>query len=275
MAGSTSDIARFNNGAGTGVITTAGNWTTEGGTPSTPPAAGEFALADKRVNGDMTSGSLTGLGLIELRDWYGNMGSPGTAVTLSGTTVRVNGAGIYYWLCAATTFDLDNLGGGKMFHTGGTIATMRAGPVTLDEGASGVITNFEGDGTNLNAAAGTAFSTFSLRNGSAVVARDITAGTLSGNASLVVTGATTASGTSIIVGPGCKLNWQAGGTIAALYNYGEFSVDGCPYKFTISALYGPRSAKFQRYNAAGTGATTITADNRWGSEGGGPGGIGA
>lgn len=271
MAGSLSDIARFNRGAGTGVISTAGNWTAESGTPSTPPAAGEYGYFDGRVNGDVTSGSLTGLGQVDFREWGGNFGVAGTPVTLSATTVKVNAYGTMYWTCTATTFDLDNMHGGKLFHTGGTITTMRAGAANLDVGASAVITNFEGDGTVATAATGTAFTTMKLRNGRLSTERSIATGEVTGNGVLIITGSATAITTSLTIAPGAKVIYRGGGTIAALNNYGEFSVEGCPYQFTISALNGPRSAKFMRYNSAGCGATTITADNRFGGEGGSTG----
>lgn len=276
MAGSISDIARWTNAAGDGIWGNA-NWVAAGGTPTTAtgPANGEYALFDARVNADVLSGTSTNLGLCELHEYYGNWGVPGTSVTANATTFRMNAAGTFYLASTATDFYLDKLGGGKMFHTAGTITNMYSNVVTLDIGASAVVTNMNADGTVATAAAGTAFTTLNIRGGQMTSARSLGTAIVAGpGALLVVTGAATAA-TVLTIQPGANVLWRAGGTLATLNNFGGptggFSVEGCPYGFTITNLNGPRTSRFQRYTAAGTGATTITADNRYGGDGGSAG----
>jgi hypothetical protein len=93
MAGSTSDIARWTNAAGTGNLSTAGNWAVEAGTPSTPPAAGEVALFDSRANGDVTAAlnhfASTTLGAVRILKFKGDIGGVGAAMQVDATTATI------------------------------------------------------------------------------------------------------------------------------------------------------------------------------------------
>lgn len=276
MPGTTADIARWTDGAGTGVISTAGNWADLSGNPSSPPTTGEAAVHDFTLNNSVVSGTLIDLGAIYMNGWRGNLGSPGTPITYNATLVSVNSFGTLYWTCTATHFYANATNGGKIWLGGGTVTNLhKTAAATIDIGASAVLTNFFGNGNGLTVSDnGTAITLFEQSGGTATVDREITTANITAGGKLILLG-TGNSITTLRTSGGGTVDYRGGGTITNCYNFGGFDASNLSVPLTITNLYGPFNAPFVSKSKSGI-TVTVTNDFRSGtSMDGGLSGLGA
>lgn len=231
MAGSTSDIARWTNGAGTGNIATAGNWAVEAGTPSTPPAAGEVALLDYRANGDMTAGlttyASTTLGELRINGYTGNIGGAGASMEVDATVLSVNSNGRIYLNGDFGTARIDSTGSGEVHITGGTTTTLNAqlGYVRVAAGAVATTVRNLGAGMAIEPN-GTAITLFVGVGGTTTCERAITTETLDYGHRMSLVGASKTV-TNLNIFGGAHHNHRTNGTVTNLNGYsGTFTPAG-------------------------------------------------
>jgi hypothetical protein len=265
--------ARWTPPAAGGSVSDTGNWTTDSGTPASPPGAGDTVLFDSRNHGPVTGGSLTGTTGIEVQG-YGGDWAAGTSIP--ATTANINSHGTLNNAASITTLNLQNTHGGKWVQTGGTVTTARVGVGQFDIGASAVVTTLTNIMGNVTAAYNaTGFTTVNMYGGSLVSARAITTENLDGGCSVRIVGSGLAVTTANIRGRSKHLHWSSGTIGTANLEVGELSIAGSPYSATITTLNGPRlTGRLVQYSDGGV-AFTVTTDNRFGQEAGGSGGLGA
>lgn len=276
MAGTAADLARWTNGNADGVLSTGANWADLVGDPSSPPTTTESAVHDNAFDGSVVSGTLTGLTNIFINGWRGNLGAPGTPITYSATNVYVDSLGNLYWTCTATNFYANSTGGGKIWLAGGTVTNLiKQSAASMDVGASAVVTNFYGDGSNLTVSDNsTAITLFEQSGGVATVDRAITTGGVGGGGRLILLGTGNVM-TTMRTHSGGVIDWRGGVTLTNLYNFGGFDFSRASVPLTITNLYGPKSALFVSRARSGV-AVTVTNDFRGGTEmPGGSSGLGA
>lgn len=265
--------ARWTPAAGGGSVATAGNWTTESGTPASPPGTGDTVLFDSRNNEPVTGGTLTGTTGIEVQGYGGNWAA---GTTIPATTANVNCYGTLNNAASITTLNLQHTHGGRWVQTGGTVGTVNLGIGQLDIGAGAVVTTLVNVlGTVTAEANGTGFTTATLYGGSLLSKRVATTVNLDGGAQSRFLGASLTIGTLNVRGRSRHQHHSSGTITTANLENGEITAVGSPYSFTISTLAGPRlTGKLVQYADGGV-TITVSTDNRFGQESGGSGGLGA
>lgn len=231
------------NGATDGVVTTNGNYV--GGSA---PGPGDSVYATIAPTSPMSSGTFPALVNFVVTEAYGvnPIGSAASPIGFGNvTTMRLAHRGPSYLnssgTVTTTNFEMPN--GATVTLVAGTYTTITATNVTVEAGASAIITNGQSIGAVWNVATnGTAITSWIGTGKITSTSRNITTLTLDGPTALAVTKGTTAITTSNVIA-GSMLNHQSSGTL------GTTNLRG------VSSTLTPRGNP----NSAAT-ATTV---NRW------------
>jgi len=266
MAGSTSDVARWTNGAGTGNLATAGNWAVESGTPSTPPAAGEVALFDSRANGDVTATldhfNGTTLGEFRVNGYRGDMGGAGGGLDVDATLMSIDaGGGALYIGGTIATLNANSLGGGSFTLTSGTTTTasLQAGDYKVN--ADAVVTTLNAQNCNLTVEDNaTAITTARILGSTASITRAVTTLTEDAASKVYVRGSSNTVGTLNIHGNATHYH-QSNGTVTTLNGHsGKFTPAGSPFSAVTVSTLNAYNANFELVERSG--GTTVTVSSR-------------
>lgn len=267
MAGSTSDIARWTNAAGTGNVSTAGNWAVEAGTPSTPPAAGEVALCDSRANGSMTAGlnhfASTTLGAFRVNKFQGNIGTVGSPLQVDATTVSIDGGGGTIILDGDFgTVNANALGGGSFYLTGGTTTTLNIQGGEYSIGAGAVVTTLRAQACNVTVADnGTAITTGVIVGSTASISRAVTTLTEDKGSKTYLRASGNTVGTLNVHGDSTHYH-QTDGTVTTLNGYsGKFTPQGSPFAAVTVTTANPYNSSFELVDRAGGTVVTVGTRN--------------
>lgn len=265
------DIARWTGAAADGNWGTAGNWTAESGSPSTPPASDEIALFDHRsgANSDVTAGlspsSIDLQGIIVRKGFSGTIGGAGggldldvsnTSTVSDPAVVWASDRGTLYIGAAGETIDkLCALGAGRVVITGGTVTELiadRGSNVSAVNGvALGTVYNKGGAVIDEGGSSGT---TIVASGGRTVSKRSWTTITNDGANTELTNGAYTIT-TLNTYGSGTHKH-DSSGTITT-YNGVKGKIVGGDYDFTITT-YNKYTGSSSVVQAPGGGNVTVT-----------------